>query len=164
MSRTDGDVGRALVSSRCKGVCFESSLYVRGFSKLRAIVHKFAAIAALVALLLPGVSSLAESLSAGDLPACCNTAYCPLHHRQMSEVQRDRSECGAMGVPGQRDCSMRACDSAPSPAFGTALLILVMLVSLRAPAVTEAAIALASQYFPSIVAIPLTPPPQTLPS
>lgn len=131
---------------------------------MRAIVHKFAAIAALVALLLPGVSALAETLSAGDLPACCNTAYCPLHHRQMSDVQKDKSECGAMGAPGQRDCSMRACDAAPSPVVGTALFVLVTPLALRAPAVAEATTALAPQYFPYIVAMPLTPPPQNLPS
>ncbi len=131
---------------------------------MRVIVHKFAAIVALVALLLPGISAMAESLSASDLPACCNTAYCPLHHRQMSEVQRDKSECGAIGSPGQRDCSMRACDAAPVPAVGTALLVLVTPIALRAPALAEATTAPGSQYFPSIVAIPLTPPPQTLPS
>ena len=156
--------GRLLVSARRKGVCFESSLYRRGFSKLRAIVHKFAAIAALVALLLPCISAMAGTLAAGELPACCNTAYCPLHHRQMSDVQRDKSECGAIGGPGQRDCSMRACDAAPGPVVGTALLVLVTPIALRAPAAAEAATALASQYFPHVVAIPLTPPPQTLPS
>src|SRR6202035_2196890 len=106
---------------------------------------------------------MAESLSSGDLLACCNTAYCPLHHRQMSDVQRDKNECGAVGAPGERDCSMRACDAAPAPAVGTALLILVTPVILRAPVAAEAATAPASQYFPYVVAIPLTPPPQTLP-
>jgi hypothetical protein len=136
----------------------------RGGSKLRKIVRKLAAVAALLALLLPGVSSLAETLSAADLPACCNTAFCPVHHRQGRNLQKDRSNCDAIGVPGQNDCSMRACDAAPNPAVGTALFVLVAPLALRGPAVAEAAPALASQFFNYVPAIPLTPPPRTSPS
>jgi hypothetical protein len=129
---------------------------------LQKVIRKFAAIAALLALFLPGVSALAETISAGNLPACCNTIYCPLHHRQMSDVQRDKRNCDAMGATGQQDCSMRACDAAPNPAVGTAPFILVAPVALRGPSVAGAAPALGSQFLPYVTAIPLTPPPRTL--
>jgi hypothetical protein len=128
---------------------------------VRKVVRKLAAITALLALLLPGVSVLAESLSAAGLPACCNTVYCPVHHRQMSSLQKDKSNCGAMGAPGQDNCSMRACDAAPNPIVGTAAFVLVTPVALRGPAVAEAAPALTSQFFPYVPAIPSIPPPRT---
>ena len=133
---------------------------MRDRSKLRNGIRKLAAVAALVALLLPCVSALAGTLSAADLPACCNTIYCPLHHRQMSELQRDKSDCDAMGV-GQKDCSLRACDAAPNPIVGTAVFILVIPDAMRGPAVAEGAPAVASQFFPYVSAIPVTPPPRT---
>jgi hypothetical protein len=132
----------------------------KGGSRLRQIVGKFAAVVALVALFLPGISSLAETLSASSLPACCNTAFCPVHHRHVSNLQRDKSNCATMGVPGQKDCSMRACDAAPIPALGSTAFVLVAPVALRGPAVAEAAPALASSFFPNVTAIPLTPPPR----
>jgi hypothetical protein len=136
----------------------------RGGSKLREIVRKLVATVALLALLLPIFSSVAESLSAANLPACCNTIYCPLHHRQMSDLQRDKQNCDSLGDPVQKDCSMRACDAAPNPVVGTTVFILAVPVVLRGPAVAEAAPALASQFFPYVTAIPLTPPPRTFPS
>jgi hypothetical protein len=153
-----------LVTAPCIGICFASMIARRGGSKLRQIVGKFAAIVALLALLLPGISSLAETLSASSLPACCNTAFCPVHHRQASNLQRDKSNCATMSVPGQKDCSMRACDAAPIPAVGRAVFVLVAPLALRGPAVAEAAPALASHFFPAVTAMPLTPPPRTFPS
>jgi hypothetical protein len=140
--------------------CFASMLCGRGFPQLLETIRKFAAIMALLALLLPGVSALAESLSASDLPACCNSAYCPLHHRQMNDLQRDKINCGSMGAPGQQDCSMRACDAAPSPVVAAAAFVLPMPIALRAPALAEAAPVFASPLFATVSAIPLTPPPQ----
>jgi hypothetical protein len=136
----------------------------KGSSKLLGVKRKFAAVAALLALLLPGVSSLAETLSASDLPACCNTSYCPMHHRNMGDLRRDKNKCGAMGGPGQRDCSMRACDSAPNPVVATNVFVLLTPLGLRAPVAAEAAPATASQFFTYVPAIPLTPPPRTLQS
>jgi hypothetical protein len=133
----------------------------RGLSKLRETLRKLAAIAAVLALLLPGVSTLAETLSAADLPACCNTAYCPVHHRMGRNLQKDKSNCDAMGIPGQNDCSMRACDAAPNPIVGTAAFVLVTPVVLRGPAIAEPTPALATLFFPYVPAIPLTPPPRT---
>ena len=127
-------------------------------------MRKFAAIAALLALLLPGVSALAETISATDLPACCNTAYCPVHHRQPRDLQKDKSNCDAMGIPGHKDCSMRACDAAANPMVGTAAFVLVTPVALRGPAIAEAASALASLFFPYVATIPPIPPPRTFPS
>ena len=131
---------------------------------MREAIRRLAAMAAIMALLLPGISALAETLSASGLPPCCNTVYCPVHHRQMSNLQKDKSNCDAMGSPGQNDCSMRACDAAPNPIVGTAAFVLVAPVALRGPAVAEAAPALASQFFPYVVTIPLTPPPLAFPS
>lgn len=146
------------------GLCFASMLGWKGNPKLRQIVRKLAAIAAILALLLPGISALAGTLSAADLPACCNTAYCPVHHRQVRNLQKDKSNCDAMGIPGQIDCSMRACDAAANPAVGTAAFVLITPVALRGPAVAESTPALASQFFPYVATIPLIPPPRTFPS
>jgi hypothetical protein len=130
---------------------------------LRKIVRKLAALAALLALLLPGVSALAETISAPDSLACCNTAYCPVHHRQRRNLQQDKNNCDAKGIPGQNDCSMRACDAAPNSIVGTAAFVLVTPVALRGPAIAEATPALASLFFSYVAAIPLTPPPRTFP-
>jgi hypothetical protein len=127
---------------------------------VRGAIRKFAAVAGLVALLLPCAFMLAETLSASDLPACCNTAYCPLHHRQMSELQKDKNNCGAMGAAGQNNCSMRACDAAPTPMVGTFTFVLVTPVILRVPALAEATAVLASQSFPFVAAAPSIPPPR----
>jgi len=132
--------------------------------QLRETVRKFAAIAALLALLLPCFSALAGTLSAADLPACCNTVYCPLHHRNMKDLQKDKSNCDAAGMPGHNDCSMRACDAAPIPMVGTTVIVLVTPAALRVPAGSEASPTLASQFFPYVATIPLTPPPRTFPS
>jgi hypothetical protein len=128
------------------------------------MVRKVAAIAALLALLLPGVSALAQTLSAADLPACCNTVYCPVHHRQVRNLQKDKSNCDALGIPGRSDCSMRACDAAPNSVVGTAAFVLVTPIALRGPGIAESAPALASQFFPYVATIPLIPPPRTFPS
>jgi hypothetical protein len=144
-------------------VIFASTLERGGGPKLRDAVRRFASIAALLALLLPGVSALAEGLSAAVLPACCNTAYCPVHHRQMSNLQKDKSNCATMGVPGQTDCSMQACDATSNPIVGTVAVVLVTAVTLRRPISSEAAPSLASQFFPYVSAIPSTPPPRIIP-
>jgi hypothetical protein len=130
---------------------------------LRKIVRKLAAMAALLALLLPGVSALAETVSAADSLACCNTAYCPVHHRQGRNLQEDKSNCDATGMAGHNNCSMRACDPAPNSIVGIGAFVLVTPVILRSPAMAEAAPALASLSFPYVAAIPLIPPPRTLP-
>jgi hypothetical protein len=132
-----------------------------GHPNLRGIVRKLAAIAAIVTLVLPGITALAESLSAADLPVCCNTIYCPVHHRQVSNLQKDKSDCDAKGTPGRDDCSMRACGAPQKPIAGTAAFILVAPFALRGLTVAEAAPALASQFLPYVATIPLTPPPRT---
>lgn len=131
---------------------------------MQKIVRKLAAIAALLALLLPGVSALAETISVADSLACCNTAYCPVHHRQARDLQKDKSNCDATGMAGHNNCSMRACDSAPNSIVGTAAFDLVTPVALRGPAIAEATPALASLFFPYVATVPLIPPPRTFPS
>jgi hypothetical protein len=120
--------------------------------------------AALLALLLPGISAWAEAVSAADSLACCNTAYCPVHHRQGRNLQEDKSNCDATGMAGHNNCSMRACDSAPNPMVGAAAFVLVTPVALRGPAIAEAAPALVSVFFPYVATIPPIPPPRTFPS
>jgi hypothetical protein len=131
---------------------------------MRGIGRKFAAVAALLALLLPGFSILAGALSAADLPACCGTAYCPVHHRQVRDLQNDKSNCDSMGIPGQNDCSMRACDAASNPAVGTGVFILVGPITLGGPVAAEAAPTSACLFSPYVASVPLTPPPRNYPS
>lgn len=127
---------------------------------MRGIGRKFAAIAGLLALLLPGFSALAETLSAANLPPCCNTAYCPVHHRQSRELQKDKHNCDSLRMPGQQDCSMRACDAPQNPAVGTPSFVLVAPVSLSRPAIAEAAAISDGLFALFVFAIPITPPPR----
>jgi hypothetical protein len=131
---------------------------------LQKIARKLAAMAALLALLLPGVSALAETISAADSLVCCNTAYCPVHHRQARDFQKDKSNCDAKGMAGHNSCSMRACDAALNSMVGTAAFVLVTPVALRGPAMAEAAPSLVSVFFPYVTTIPPIPPPRTFPS
>jgi hypothetical protein len=59
---------------------------------------------------------------------------------------------------------MRACDAASNPAVGAVPYVLVGPVALRAPAIAEAVLAQASQFFPYVAAFPLTPPPRAFTS
>lgn len=140
-------------------------LVARGLLELRKIARKLGAVTAILALLLLGLSGVAETLSAAaDLPACCNTAYCPVHHRQGRNLQKDKTECGTMGTPGQNSCSMRGCDAAPNPIVGAAAFILVAPAVPRAPVSAEAAPDSPSNWIPNFAFIPSTPPPRTFPS
>src|ERR1022692_3220516 len=112
------------------------------------MIRKILAIFALSALLLSSLPALAESLSAADLPACCNTAYCPLHHRQGGNLQRDKGICGTQGHTAGNDCSMRACDTAPSPVVGTALFVLIAPAEIAYRASVEPATIHVSLFFP----------------
>jgi hypothetical protein len=131
---------------------------------LRQVARKCQAVVALFALLATGVAGLAESVAASNLPACCNAAYCPVHHRDTHELQNDKSKCDAQGHPSGDDCSMRACDTTPTPVVGIAPFVLVGPLAMRSPASAEPAQIRAPQFFPFAVSIPLTPPPRTFPS
>ena len=131
---------------------------------MRGMGRKFAAIAALVAMLLPGFSTLAQTLSAADLPACCNTTYCPLHHRPSRDSQKDNHDCGSTGIPGQHDSSMRACESTQTPVAETQSFVLVAALTLSAPAPSQDAPAASALFAPFVFAIPTTPPPRNLAS
>src|SRR3984893_10904416 len=132
--------------------------------RLRDIPRKLLAVVALSALLAASTPAFAESLAGSASPACCNTSYCPVHHRQGRNLQKDKSNCDATGMPGHDDCSMRACDAAPNPMVGTAAFVLVTPVALRGPAIAGATPALAALFFPYVATIPLIPPPRTFPS
>ena len=128
------------------------------------IPRRLLAVAALFALLAASTPALAESFSSSDSPACCKTAYCPVHHRQVRDMQKDKSNCGAQGKTAGADCSMRACDATPNQAVGTAPFILAAPVTIFYETAVQAAPLSSSQFFPFAVSIPSTPPPRTLPS
>jgi hypothetical protein len=148
-----------LAADGCHGQTFVLTLGTVDALKMRGIGHKFVAVAALLALLLPGLSALAETLSADSL-ACCGTAYCPVHHRQGRDLQKDKSNCNSTGIPGHGDCSMRACDAAPGPAVGTAAFVLVAPPAVSGPSAAEAAPVFAPRLSPFVATMPLTPPPR----
>jgi hypothetical protein len=125
-------------------------------------VRKFEAIAALLALLLSTVSTLAGTLSASELPACCNTDYCPLHHNAKNSPQKDSPNCPGKNMPGQGGSTIRSCDSAPNPIVGTALFVLITPVALCVPVTVETACVLPPPSISSFMAIPLTPPPRSV--
>ena len=155
---------RAILCLGCVKARNWCMLSKRGAMRLRQIARKLQAIAALFALLLASVPALAESLSTFNLPACCNTVYCPVHHRQVSQAQKDASNCAAQGNSMRNDCSMRACDTASPVLVGTAVYVLTAPLAIRTPASAEAARIQAPRFSPFVVSIPLTPPPRTLPS
>ena len=127
-------------------------------------MRKLAAIAALLALVLPVFSTLAGTISAADLRACCKTNYCPLHHNSRNNSQKDRPDCPGKNMPGPGSSAMRACDSAPNAIVGAPFFVLVTPIVLRALATNEAAYVLPSHSAASFVAIPRTPPPRTVQS
>jgi hypothetical protein len=133
-----------------------------GLHEMRQFARKFLAVAALIALLAASVPALAESLSASNLPACCNGVYCPLHSRRGGSQPQDKSNCGGQGNPIRNDSSMRSCDTAPNSVMETAPFVLVALLAVRYPASAEHLQIHAARFFPFIVSIPLTPPPRTL--
>ena len=128
------------------------------------MLRKILAILSLSALLLASVPALAESFAASGFPACCNTTYCPLHHRQARDLDRDKSLCGASGQAAQNDCSMRACDMPPNPAVGTPLFVFVTLPAIAYHVEAGRAPLAASLFFAIHLNLPSTPPPRTLPS
>jgi hypothetical protein len=130
----------------------------------KQMTRKIQAVVALVALLIASVPALAESLATPDLPSCCNTVYCPLHHRQARELQQDKTKCDSKGNPARNDCSMRACDPTPQPAMGTALYLLATPPAIRYAVTAEPARFPMTRHFAFAVSIPLTPPPRLLAS
>jgi hypothetical protein len=131
---------------------------------LKDIPRKLLAVAALLALLAASTPALAESLSASDSPACCNTTYCPVHHRQGRDIQKDKRNCDTAGHPARNDCSMRACDATPTQAVGTALFTLAAPITISYEATVQATPLSLSSFVPFVVSLPSTPPPRLLPS
>src|SRR6266852_4759823 len=128
------------------------------------MLRRFIAVVVLPALLLASVPALAGSISASEMQACCNTVYCPLHHRHAQDLQRYKSNCDAHGHSAGNDCSMRACDAPQSPAVGTALYVLVTPIAIAYRTVNEPAPLRVSLFFPGHLNLPSTPPPRTFPS
>jgi hypothetical protein len=132
--------------------------------QLRQIMRKFLAAAALLALLLAGVPTLADAFSPPDLPACCNSIYCPMHHRQASDSQKHKGNCAAMCNFNGNDCSMSACDMSPNPVAQLAPFVLASPMAIRNQAIEEPAPALAPGFVFSHLRGPSIPPPRTFPS
>ena len=154
-----------LISSRsCIRASVGSIVGERGCMKLRQVAKRFLVAASLFALLTASVSGLAESLSASNLPTCCNSTYCPLLHSEAKEQQTDKRNCDSHGNSAGNDCSMRACDTATSPVLGTAPFVLITPHTMRVPMSAEPTQMQAARFFPFVISIPLTPPPRILPS
>jgi hypothetical protein len=132
--------------------------------RLKDISRRLLAVAALFALLAASTPALAESLTAFGSLVCCKTSYCPVHHRQGRDMQKDKSNCDAQGKPAGSDCSMRACDTAPNQAVGTAPFTLAAPITISYEAIAQAAPFSLSAFVPCVVILPSTPPPRTLPS
>jgi hypothetical protein len=127
---------------------------------LRQIARKVLAVAALAALLIAGTPALAESLSTSNLPACCNNIYCPMRR---GPARGHRTICGAQGNFAGSSC-ICTCDATPPPVVGTAPYVLIAPIGIRYQATAEPAQISGPKFFSSVVSIPLTPPPRTLPS
>lgn len=131
---------------------------------IRNSTRKLLAAAALLALLTTSVSALADPLSASGLPACCTTVYCPVHHRQVRDLQKDKSDCNARGNSALSDCSMRACDSAPKPVVEIARFVLPAPTAIFHEADAQPAPLSASRFFPYAARLPLIQPPRAIPN
>jgi hypothetical protein len=132
--------------------------------KLRDISRRLLAVTALVALLAANTPALADSLSAANPAACCNTVYCPLHHSQGRNIQKDKANCDSHGKTGAADSSMRACDDTAHQVMGDAPFTLTAPVAIFYETMTEPAPLSLAAFFPFVVSLPSTPPPRTLPS
>jgi len=128
------------------------------------ISRKLLAVAALFALLAANIPALAGSLSAADPASCCNTVYCPLHHSQGRNMQKDKTNCDSHGKTGAADSSMRACDDTAHQVTGDAPFTLTAPVTIFYEAPTQPAPLSHAGFFPFVVSLPSTPPPRTLPS
>ena len=142
----------------------DSILTCKNLMRPNDILRKLMAVAALFALLAASTPALAESLTASNSPACCNTSYCPVHHRQGRDAQKDKSNCATHGMTPWSDCSMRACDATPNQAMGTAPYTLAAPITIFYEATTQAAPLSTSAFAPYVVSLPSTPPPRILPS
>jgi hypothetical protein len=132
--------------------------------RLKDIPRKLLAVATLFALLAASTPALAESLSASDLAACCNTSYCPVHHRQSRDMQKDKSNCDAHRKSGAEGCSMRACDATPNQAVGSVPFTLAAPITIFYEVTAQPAPLSSSGFFPFMVSLPITPPPRIFPS
>lgn len=128
------------------------------------MIKKGFAILALSSLLLASLPALADAVSALNLPACCNTVYCPMHHRQSENRPQGKGICSMPGHSTQDDCSMHACDMSASPAVGSVLFVLAAPVAISRQANVEPAPIRNSGFVPFHLNLPSTPPPRTVPS
>jgi hypothetical protein len=132
--------------------------------KLGDISRKLLAITALFTLLAANTPALADSLSAANPAACCNTVYCPLHHSQARNMRKDNANCDTHGNTDAPDSSMRACDDTTHQAMGGASFTLTAPVTIFYETMTEPAPLSLATFSPIVVSLPSTPPPRTLPS
>ena len=79
-------------------------------------------------------------------------------------MQKDKSDCDAHGKTGAADCSMRACDHAPTQAVGTALFTLAAPITISYKATVQAAPFSLTSFVLFVASLPSTPPPRAFPS
>jgi hypothetical protein len=123
-------------------------------------IRRLLATIGLLTLVFSGFSTLAETLCAADVPVCCNTDYCPLHHSPSRKSGAAQTNCDAMRIPGQKDCSMRACDSAQNVAVRTTDFAPLATLDVYGPAVAEATPISQTPLLRYVVTMPATPPPR----
>lgn len=149
----------ALVNPGRAALCSQSRMLERLLQMCSAI-RKLLATIGLLTLVFSGFSTLAETLCAADVPVCCNTDYCPLHHTPSRKSGAAHTNCDAMRIPGQTDCSMRACDSAQNVAVRSTDFAPVATLYVRGLAIAEAAPISRTPLLPHLTTLPATPPPR----
>jgi hypothetical protein len=128
------------------------------------IMRKLVAVAALLALLLAGVPTLADAFSSPDLPPCCNSIYCPMRHHRAGGQQKQMSNCAAECNSKGNGCSMNVCDMSPTPILGIAPFVLAVPMAVHNHAIAEPAPAFVPGFVFFPLRVPSIPPPRTFPS
>jgi len=128
--------------------------------QLRKITRKLQAVAALLALLLASVPTLADAFSSADMPACCNSMDCPMRPGQICGSQKHASDYAGMG----NGCSMCSCDMSPKPILEIAPFVLAIPLAIHSQMIAEPAPAFVPGFLFSRGSVPSIPPPRTYPS
>jgi len=127
----------------------------------RIWIRRLLSSAALIALLTANLGLLAQTLAAEQSPACCNAAYCPLHHRP-ADPGDSSSDCRFTGHEDSNRCSMQACDSVASPVMEIAPFVVKRADTYWHLVEVEAAGQFSLPEVTPSFAAPITPPPRLL--
>jgi hypothetical protein len=149
----------ALVNPGRAALCSHRRMLERA-SQMCSAIRRLLAMIGLLTLVFSGFSTLAETLCAADVPMCCNTDYCPLHHSPSRKSGAAQTNCDAMRIPGQTDCSMRACDSLQTVTVRTTDFAPAATLDIRGPAIAQATPISLTPRLPYVATLPATPPPR----